>query len=1140
MKHRFRFLVIGLVVALSFVLALSSATPAQKIVIPTAKTALDSCVYLEPDTLFFNFDLCDPLSHLNLDSVFFYIHDCGDTGLFWKIETDQQWAVCQPDSGFDSSPVQVTLDISLLPDIFNPPAPGDTLYFYSTVTVSFPGTNIPPKEAVVALYINCSSPVGYDLLVYPHYVEQTLPQYDSSYGFITLLEAGNQPLYVDYTHDADWVILSVEFPPLITQDSVRYEINSMGLAPGTYVDTVTFYARLEENGEPVDIEQTMIVLTVTDQSDLVVIPESFIYTVNTGDLFADSMYISTITGDTLLLNFSNTSNWLTLPLFFTAPRTPTSLWFNINTNGLAPGRYYDEITITAYSLNSEFVDEVVVPVRMMILDNGSYTIETDKDYLQFTIRNNLPTYDSIYVYEVGGANIPFMYQESVPWMIVGPALPGTSLTTPALLYIVINQGNLPPGYYTDTLEIYSTNNDTAMKRIPVDLFIQPHDTTKAFVQADPDWYNLTAIPGTIIDHIPVNIYESSGMILPYNVEIKKGEWLHWSNLLTVIPTMPDSTFFEIHVGDLAPGVYYDTAVIYKPTDDLPPYDDVYITFRLNVLPDTTEYLVDILTDPKQLYFEVNLGETVYDSLFVYESNGFPVPFIFDHIYNSNWLTIDPLGMQPYVTPASLLISVFADDSLLAGHYYTDTIEIMPYPNSDTNFASIYVPVTMLIKDPSIPTGGDSLLISTVAIPNCDRKCYKLSVFTQLEQHIKGANIPFEIPNGITICSLSTSGLYTENWDKTVITIDSHAGYFQTALVNTHGYTIPSGLTEVFDVYFKLDDCYDGRLIYWDTTFSTIPNRSLAFVDSAYNLIYPGYDKYRNPTTVSSCLPGDFDEDGYVDIGDLVNLVDFMFSLKLNGHNIYPINLNAFDLNHDCLGPDIADLVYMVDYMFLYPYLPFECGCLGDTAYMKSVNSNFALTSRVENGFTIISLNAVSDIRGVDLKLFNFNGKVIENLVGDNLDLITDNKDGQLVLGLFDMNGNNVIPSGINDLLRIEGEVTLEKAVLADDNYTTIYPALGTGSTLPNGFELSQNYPNPFNPTTEIKFSLSEAGHVLLEIYNINGQLVTTLADGQFDAGWHTIEWNSRDNNDQPVASGIYLYRLESDNHSQSKKMMLLK
>lgn len=98
----------------------------------------------------------------------------------------------------------------------------------------------------------------------------------------------------------------------------------------------------------------------------------------------------------------------------------------------------------------------------------------------------------------------------------------------------------------------------------------------------------------------------------------------------------------------------------------------------------------------------------------------------------------------------------------------------------------------------------------------------------------------------------------------------------------------------------------------------------------------------------------------------------------------------------------------------------------------------------------------------------------------------------------------------------------------------------TDAELPTEFELSQNYPNPFNPTTTISFSLPAAGNVSLEVFNVLGQKVRTLVDGDMTAGLHSVEWDGRNEGGVGVSSGVYFYRIATDNNVETKKMMMLK
>ena len=88
--------------------------------------------------------------------------------------------------------------------------------------------------------------------------------------------------------------------------------------------------------------------------------------------------------------------------------------------------------------------------------------------------------------------------------------------------------------------------------------------------------------------------------------------------------------------------------------------------------------------------------------------------------------------------------------------------------------------------------------------------------------------------------------------------------------------------------------------------------------------------------------------------------------------------------------------------------------------------------------------------------------------------------------------------------------------------------------------LAQNVPNPFNPSTEIFFHLSEPGMVQLEVFDIRGQRVKTLVNEYLVDGDHRAIWDGRDQAGQQMASGTYLYRLQSGAWVEQKKMILLK
>ncbi|MEE8577749.1 MAG: T9SS type A sorting domain-containing protein, partial [candidate division Zixibacteria bacterium] len=97
-----------------------------------------------------------------------------------------------------------------------------------------------------------------------------------------------------------------------------------------------------------------------------------------------------------------------------------------------------------------------------------------------------------------------------------------------------------------------------------------------------------------------------------------------------------------------------------------------------------------------------------------------------------------------------------------------------------------------------------------------------------------------------------------------------------------------------------------------------------------------------------------------------------------------------------------------------------------------------------------------------------------------------------------------------------------------------------GPNNPLSFSLKANYPNPFNPTTTIEYSLAEQSNVRVEVVNLVGRVVKTLVDESMSAGEHSVIWNGQTSSGSRAASGVYFYRIVTDEYVASRKMVLLK
>ncbi|HEX2865721.1 MAG TPA: ammonia-forming cytochrome c nitrite reductase subunit c552 [Ignavibacteriales bacterium] len=205
-----------------------------------------------------------------------------------------------------------------------------------------------------------------------------------------------------------------------------------------------------------------------------------------------------------------------------------------------------------------------------------------------------------------------------------------------------------------------------------------------------------------------------------------------------------------------------------------------------------------------------------------------------------------------------------------------------------------------------------------------------------------------------------------------------------------------------------------------------------------------------------------------------------------------------------------------------------------------------------------SIEEFGDIKGQD---YDGNKKVegvkteIANLMA-TLKALLPQKNGEVIAALADTAGvklNKNLVGAIYDYLYVKSDasqgmhnakytVAILKASIAALNGTGVKVK---NAEMPKSFNLSQNYPNPFNPTTQIEFSVPSAARVSLKVYNIVGQLVATLVNGEFVPGNYTATWNGRDLSGSMSASGIYLYRIEGVGHdgqnfSLTKKMVLAK
>jgi len=310
--------------------------------------------------------------------------------------------------------------------------------------------------------------------------------------------------------------------------------------------------------------------------------------------------------------------------------------------------------------------------------------------------------------------------------------------------------------------------------------------------------------------------------------------------------------------------------------------------------------------------------------------------------------------------------------------------------------------------------------------------------------------------------------------------------------------------------------------------------------------------------------GDVNNNGHpeADVSDIVYLVDFIF---LGGLPAPLPDAANMDCSGEPLEPDISDLVRLINHVFsIPPNLPLDCPPCDDLLAKQRVTNeggscNIPIESLSDSCYKLlVGGDFAVEIAGIQQR-YGFDSSVvrIDSIVagkdGGRVGFFSHIEDEKITLGFVDTRGRQSFKAGEAELATIYFHKTddglLEKEHFSHDftkaadrsgNPVTLSVNSVSGPAVPKAYALHQNYPNPFNAATVIKYDLPKTSDVRVDVYNILGQRVVTLVDGQQDAGFHEVFWNSSNADGGTVASGVYFYRIQAEDFTQSKKMVLLK
>ena len=292
--------------------------------------------------------------------------------------------------------------------------------------------------------------------------------------------------------------------------------------------------------------------------------------------------------------------------------------------------------------------------------------------------------------------------------------------------------------------------------------------------------------------------------------------------------------------------------------------------------------------------------------------------------------------------------------------------------------------------------------------------------------------------------------------------------------------------------------------------------------------------------------GDTDFDSNVSLSDLLAVADYVLEA------IEPTEdqFRGADVNKDQLI-NIQDMVLILDIIYG-----------GNARRLVTDVASIAELSLRNGGGTSLLLDLAYDgfVRGIqfdlstDMSRLSFGSPLLNELqegVMINSHTLEDGSTRVLAVNMnggllsFSTDGFITVPVMINTDRGERVKVDLSGVqLIGQDGQNIPVAAKGDGSValelIPMQYALYQNFPNPFNPVTEIQFDVPDVSVLDLVVYNLMGQQVRRLVNGEIQAGYHRVVWDGLNDRGEQVSTGVYIYSLTSPSFHNTKKMVLLK
>ncbi|WP_337873178.1 choice-of-anchor D domain-containing protein [Ignavibacterium sp.] len=378
-------------------------------------------------------------------------------------------------------------------------------------------------------------------------------------------------------------------------------------------------------------------------------------------------------------------------------------------------------------------------------------------------------------------------------------------------------------------------------------------------------------------------------------------------------------------------------------------------------------------------------------------------------------------------------------------------------------------------------------------------------------------------------------------------------------LNQNGGLNPGDYNDLFKVKYRVADL--PALL--DTSKSTFK------ITNAEASTYQGFPiditPSRNTLTVLATNRvrsyGDVNGDGFIDILDLIDVVDHIVGRdSLDAQEFVRADIAPWTIGAPDPSPDgfvnVQDLA-VIQNIILTGFYPSGVQVNNKPTAQQDY---LAKSNGDEEAKVILYLTTKGIAMHLDAKVAIRGAQIHFGQLPDNPGNI--NIDSELGGGyyfhqvdllrvlMYDQAGQKYIEAGRNYLGNIPfsiqrpQDITIDKLILVSldkRKLTNIKVEIIYGDApLPYDYELFQNYPNPFNPSTSVMFTVPKNGLVTIKVYDMLGQEVTTLVNEIVDRGVYNVIWNGKNEQGAYVSSGNYIYRMVAGDFVKSRKMMLIK